>query len=71
MSDQEIRSGASKQVNPTAITGTWTDLARHARYVYECMDHDTTDWMLAEAVLVLLGETSNLKKQLGYPGFAA
>jgi hypothetical protein len=38
----------------TAITGTWSDLERHARYVYENADEQSSEWMLSEAVLVLL-----------------
>ena len=40
--------------DPAAITGTWSDLERRARYLYETADTASDAWEMAEAVLVLL-----------------
>ena len=43
--------------DPVAIEGTWTDLERHARYIYWLETATQSEHDLAEAVLVLLGST--------------
>ena len=40
---------------PGAITGTWSDMEQTAWSIYRDADRNTTEWALAEAVLVLLG----------------
>ncbi len=42
--------------SPSAITGTWSDMESHARYLYENPEvAQASEWEMAEAVLVLLG----------------
>jgi hypothetical protein len=40
--------------DPSAIEGTWTDIERHARYIYWLETATPSEHDLAEAVLVLL-----------------
>lgn len=51
--------------DPTAITGSWSDLERHARYVYQHHHNPHgSEWALAEAVLVLLGDDREKQARL-------
>ncbi len=54
--DERNEDLAAATVPPSAITGIWSDMESHARYLYDNPEVAlASEWEMAEAVLVLLG----------------